>query len=238
MATVAADVMTDVRTRVDDLDWHELEAQLDEVGHAVTPVLLDGRGLPRAGRAVRRRPVSLDDRHGPPSLRRGPVPLLRSSAARAHRSAARLVLPPPGDGGQPLERAPARRHADVPESRTRSCSSAAARPGRRGPRPLILRYGPGDWNALHQDLYGEVFFPFQILTVLSRRGADFEGGEFVLMEQRPARRAAPTCSPRRRARLSSSPPASAPARAARAITASACATASRRSRRAAAPHWG
>jgi len=50
---------------------------------------------------------------------------------------------------------------------------------------VILRYGDGDWNALHQDLYGEVFFPFQILTVLSRRGVDYEGGEFVLLEQRP-----------------------------------------------------
>jgi hypothetical protein len=50
---------------------------------------------------------------------------------------------------------------------------------------LILRYGPGDWNALHQDLYGEVYFPFQVLTILARPGVDFDGGEFVLLEQRP-----------------------------------------------------
>jgi hypothetical protein len=50
---------------------------------------------------------------------------------------------------------------------------------------LILRYGAGDWNALHRDLYGEVSFPFQVLTILSQPGEDFEGGEFVLLEQRP-----------------------------------------------------
>jgi hypothetical protein len=57
--------------------------------------------------------------------------------------------------------------------------------GQERPTPLILRYGPGDWNALHQDLYGDVYFPFQVLTVLSQPGVDYEGGEFVLMEQRP-----------------------------------------------------
>ena len=49
----------------------------------------------------------------------------------------------------------------------------------------MLRYGPGDWNALHQDLYGDVYFPFQVLTILSEPGVDFEGGQFVLLEQRP-----------------------------------------------------
>ena len=49
----------------------------------------------------------------------------------------------------------------------------------------MLRYHEGDWNALHLDLYGEVYFPFQVLTVLSDLGIDYEGGEFVLIEQRP-----------------------------------------------------
>ena len=57
--------------------------------------------------------------------------------------------------------------------------------GQERPTPLILRYGQGDWNALHQDLYGDVYFPFQVLTVLSEPGEDYEGGELVLMEQRP-----------------------------------------------------
>jgi uncharacterized protein len=57
--------------------------------------------------------------------------------------------------------------------------------GQERPTPLILRYGEGDWNALHQDLYGDVYFPFQVLTVLSEPGTDYEGGELVLMEQRP-----------------------------------------------------
>jgi uncharacterized protein len=57
--------------------------------------------------------------------------------------------------------------------------------GQTRPTPLILRYREGGYNALHQDLYGDVAFPFQALTVLSRKGEDFEGGESVLIEQRP-----------------------------------------------------
>ena len=52
------------------------------------------------------------------------------------------------------------------------------------PTPLILRYGPGGHNTLHQDIYGDVAFPFQAVTLLSR-GGGFSGGEFVLVEQRP-----------------------------------------------------
>jgi hypothetical protein len=70
--------------------------------------------------------------------------------------------------------------------------------GQSRPTPLLLRYGPGDWNALHRDLYGAYVFPLQVVVALDEPGEDFTGGELVVVEQRPRAqsRATATAIPR------------------------------------------
>ncbi len=63
--------------------------------------------------------------------------------------------------------------------------------GQRRPTPLMLCYGEGDYNCLHQDLYGPIHFPLQVVILLSAPGEDFEGGELILVEQRPRMQSRP-----------------------------------------------
>jgi hypothetical protein len=173
-----------VAARVRAIDWAAAGASLSERGMARLPDLL------RAGECAQLAAI-WDDRDRFRSavvmerLRFGrgeyryfahPVPplVLRLRAALYAPLAciANEWLPTLG-GGEPF---PARLDEFL--------ARCAAR-GQRRPTPLLLRYGPGDYNCLHQDLYGRVAFPLQVAVGLDRPGHDYEGGEFLLTEQRP-----------------------------------------------------
>jgi hypothetical protein len=175
---------TDIRARVDQLDWADLRSQLDSNGYAVTaPLLVDAecdtlRDLFDTGQ-FRSTIEMVRHRFGEGRYRYFDHPLPEPIADL--RTAFYRHLAPIANDWAELLRGDARRFPAEHEELLAECHAA----GQTRPTPLILRYHAGDWNALHQDLYGDVYFPFQILTIVARPGEDFGGGQFVLLEQRP-----------------------------------------------------
>ena len=177
-------VTASLARRIAALDWPRIAAELDAEGAATTGVVLTreecaalAKGYDN-GAAFRSRVVMA--RHGfgrgeykyyayalpePIAVLRGALyPHLATVANRWEEALGRA-------GDYPAE------HRDY----LARCHAA----GQKRPTPLLLRYGVGDYNCLHQDLYGALHFPLQVAFLLSQQGEDFTGGEFVLTEQRP-----------------------------------------------------
>jgi hypothetical protein len=170
--------------RLAEFDWPELLASLEDRGHARLPCLLEPHecaelaGLYTDPGRFRSRVVM--SRHG---FGRGeyqyfayPLP----SLVECLRVALYPRLVPLANQWQERLGEASR----YPESYSEFLSRCHAA-GQQRPTPLLLRYGAGDFNCLHQDRYGEHLFPVQMAVLLSRPEADFTGGEFVLTEQRP-----------------------------------------------------
>jgi hypothetical protein len=175
-----------VTERVHGADWARIAEGLDADGHALIPDLLTGEecsalaALYPVDARFRSRIVMARHGYGRGEYRYFEYPLpglvaeLRSAfypelVRVANRWNAALGV-----------------EAEYPDRHDEYLARCHAA-GQRRPTPLLLRYGAGDYNCLHQDLYGAEAFPLQVAILLSRPGRDFAGGEFVLTEQRPRR---------------------------------------------------
>jgi Uncharacterized protein conserved in bacteria len=175
-----------IAARIAALDWDGIAAGLDAQGSATTGPLL----TPAECRAL----TALYDREEPALFRRRVV-MAQHGYGRGEYKYFAAPLPEPV---QALREALYPRLAPLanrwneamglpvryPDSHAEFLARCHAA-GQAKPTPLLLRYGPGDYNCLHQDLYGEHVFPLQVAFLLSAPGEEFTGGEFVLTEQRP-----------------------------------------------------
>ena len=176
--------MTEIAARVAELDWTRIAADLDARGCAATePLLSPAECAALAGRyddeaAFRSRIVMARHGFGRGEYKYFSYPLPDLVAGLRGTLYSRLA-PVANRWADRLRSGT--RYPDEHAAYLRQCHAA----GQTRPTPLLLKYGPDDYNCLHQDLYGDMAFPLQVAILLSAPGQDFSGGEFVLVEQRP-----------------------------------------------------
>ena len=174
--------MTD--THLEELDWAAIESDLDAYGYAVAPRLLTLNACLAVAslypEEAQFRSTVVMARHG---FGRGeykyfgePLPDL---VCGLRRDLYPRLAPIANRWNETMGVTP--RYPPEHDAFRAQCRAA----GQARPTPLLLRYGPGDYNCLHQDVYGALVFPLQMAILLSAPGRDFSGGEFLLTEQRP-----------------------------------------------------
>jgi hypothetical protein len=183
-ATARKAETNDVADRVAALDWADIAASLDQFGSATIGPLLSADDC-----------AAISSRYDDEKTYRSRVIMARHGFGRGEYKYFAYPLPDlvaslRASLYQPLseianrwneqmgvdQRFPAEHAAYL-----KRCHAA----GQTRPTPLLLQYSAGDYNCLHQDVYGDLVFPLQVAFLLSRPGEDFTGGEFVLTEQRP-----------------------------------------------------
>jgi len=177
-------VSPSIAERLARLDWADIGASLDEWGHARTRALLT------PSECAELRALYVDDVRF-----RSRIDMARYRFGVGEYKYFSEPLPPSvqeiRERAYPPLAAIANRWEAALKTRVRHSEDLAgllalcARRGQTKPTPLLLRYEAGGYNCLHQDLYGDVVFPIQLTVLLSEPDKDFEGGEFLLVEQRP-----------------------------------------------------
>ena len=174
----------DIEVRVGAFDWKRVRGDLDQTGNALLPRLLSPEGcdalaeLYPAEEPFRIRIVMARHGFGSGEYKYFRYPLPEPVASL--RTALYPHLAPVANRwNEALGLEP--RYPAAHEQFLARCHTA----GQTRPTPLLLRYEAGDYNCLHQDVYGEHVFPLQVAILLSEPGRDFTGGEFVMTEQRP-----------------------------------------------------
>lgn len=197
-ATAASDIILsgDIARRVDAIDWVAVNGELDVQGCAVLKGLLSPQEC-----------LSVAAMYADDSSFRSRVVMGRHGFGRGEYKYFAYPLPDLIAQLRPALYAPLRavanrwnetmgievRYPEQHDAFLKRCHGA----GQTRPTPLLLQYEAGDYNCLHQDLYGEHVFPLQVAILLSEPGKDFTGGEFVLTEQRPRMQSRPEVVPLR-----------------------------------------